>query len=90
LVFHVAVDQRQHFADELVHVVRGRWPALALEHHANAGDHLRGAAAVGDDAPQGRARLVDIGARTREPTQAGLGVGGDCRQRLIDLMHDRS
>ncbi len=69
--------------------MRGGRPALALEHHANAGDDLGGAAAVGDDARESGTRLIDIRRCTGEPAQASLSVGGDRRQRLVDLMHDR-
>ena len=44
--------------------------------------------AVGDDALQGGARLFEVGVGGGEPAQAGIAVGDDRSQRLVDLVGD--
>ncbi len=59
-----------------------------FEECADAPDDLGGAVAVADDAFGGEVGLEQIRRLGEEPAAAGMGVGDDRGQRLVDLMRD--
>ena len=59
---------------------------LAADLMAHAADGIAGAQCLVSDLLQRRLDLLQIRRRARQHANAGLGIGGDGRQRLIDLV----
>jgi hypothetical protein len=79
VIFQVAAQQREYFADQLVDVQRGGRHAVVPEHQADFVDDRTGAMAVADDAFECGARLLNVGALARQPALAGVGIRRESR-----------
>ena len=60
------------------------------EEGAQSCDHISRAAAVANCTLSSFSRAVHVGRLSVQHSHTGAGVGDDARQRLIDLMRDRS
>ena len=85
----LATDQQRHVVDD-VDQRDGSVVGIGLARQgAQAAHDLAGALAVLDHVLDRAARLAEVGDLARQPAQAGLAVGDDGGQRLVDLMGDR-
>ena len=84
----VGEDQIPDLLEREIDVSRLPLHRLRLSQAAQPAQDIAGANRLTGDFTQGRARVVLVGACPTEQPVAGLGVVGDRRQRLVELVRD--
>jgi len=75
--------------DDLVHVEPVFGWSFLLEQRTDAAEHGAGASTVLDNSLDGLACLLEVGRIGGEPFDAGVPMGDDGGERLVDFMRDR-
>ena len=86
LTRRVAVEQAKHLPNDLVEIEPHSLNGRPLEQGAHSSNDLAGVLAVLDDPFCGLHGLGKVRRRRGQPSQAGVSVGDDGGQRLIDFM----
>ena len=89
MALQFAADQQRHVVHDVGQGDRHIGRIALARQGAQPAHDLAGALAVLDHVLDRAARLADVGHGAPEPAQAGLAVGDDGGQRLVDLMGDR-
>ena len=84
----LAPDQRHHFLDQVIQVEQAPLRPGLADQRADPLNDLARALAVGDHVPDRRLHFVKPRNIAIEPAQAGLAMGHDRGQRLVDLVRD--
>ena len=79
---HFALHEGDHIADDLVYFEPDHLRTALLGEIANAVDHVARAVCATDNSGEGIARLSNVWSVTAQPSEAGLSVEDDRRQRL--------
>ena len=86
----LAVQEAEHFANDVVQVERRFLKGGPLEEGPDAPDHLAGFLAVAHDSFRGLVCLAQVGRLGRKPAQTGVAIRHYRRERLVDLVRDGS
>ncbi len=87
--FDLVAHEEQRLFDDRVEIEHHPLGRAWCRHAADALHDLARMAAAVRDAGGKLRDLGEIGLRTPQPAQAGLGIGDDRRERLVDLVRDR-
>ena len=79
----------QHFGNDFVQVHRRSGQRVPLEQRADPAHDFGRRVGVANDALRRELRALKVGRLGGQPTLAGMAVGDDGGERLIDLMGDR-
>ena len=90
LARRVAVEQAKHLANDLAEIERHFLDGRPFEQGAHSPNDLAGVLAVLDDPFCCLHGLGNVRRRRGQPSQAGVSVGHDGGERLIDFVRDRS
>ena len=83
------LQQGNDFIDDVIDVKRNHLRARLVQKCAHAPDHVARAVPILDDPFHGATHIIQIGCFTTEKSKAGLAIGDDRGERLIDLMRNR-
>src|SRR3984893_3587261 len=89
VLLQILPHQGERFPDEIVEVHRGSFPVILLEERPNTFHNLARAMAVGDNLLECLLRFVQIGLRSIEETQAGIGARYHPAHGLLALVGSR-
>ena len=90
LARRVAVEQAKHLTDDLAEIERHLLDGRPFEQGAYSPNDLASVLAVLDDPLRCLHGLGNVGRRRRQPSHAGVPVGDDGGERLIDFVRDRA
>src|SRR5947199_6942417 len=89
MLLQITMYQAQGFLDKHVDVEPASDLGVLLEVRPNAFHHGSRATAIRDDLFELLLRSIELGQRAIKPSQACLGSGHDCGQRLFDFVSNR-
>src|SRR5580704_2236591 len=84
----LGAHENDYLPDQVVDIDRDHLGRGLAREGSDALDDIPGAVAVSDDASRGLPRFLEIRLVGFEPEQAGVRIGDDCGQRLIDLVRN--